>query len=77
MLEKWTGDLVGKMHTYRVTFDDVAKEIGVTKAYISMILNGNRTPANAQTRLEAAVDAIISRRTAANVYDQKGDVEDG
>lgn len=62
MLEKWTGRLVGKMHNYGVTHSEVAAELGVTKAYISMILNGSRKPPDARARLEAAVDAIITRR---------------
>lgn len=33
MLEKWTGDLIGKMHNSKVTYDEVAAELGCTKAY--------------------------------------------
>lgn len=62
MPEKWTGELIGKMHNNRVNYDEVAAEMGVTKAYISMILNGSRNPEGAQQRMEAAVDAIIARR---------------
>lgn len=36
--EKWTGRLVGKMHCNRVTYDELAEELGVTKAYVSLIL---------------------------------------
>lgn len=62
MPEKWTGELVGKMHNNRITYDRLAAELGVTKAYISMILNGNRKPDGAKERLEAAVDTIIANR---------------
>lgn len=62
MPEKWTGRLIGKMHNEGVTYDDVAAEMGVTKSYISMILNGARKPDGARSRLEGAVDAIIARR---------------
>ena len=61
MREQWTGDLVGKMHITCVTYDDLAAEMGVTKAYISMILNGSRKPAGIQERMEAALEAIIAR----------------
>lgn len=63
--EKWTGRLIGKMHNEKVTYEDIAAEIGTTKAYVSMILNGRRNPANARERLEAAVDAIVQRRKEA------------
>jgi transcriptional regulator with XRE-family HTH domain len=62
MPEKWTGELIGKMHNNRINYDEIAAEMGVTKAYISMILNGSRNPEGAQERMEKAVDAIIARR---------------
>jgi predicted transcriptional regulator len=54
------------MHNNGVTNADVAEELGVTKAYVSMILNGARKPKDAKRRLEAAVDAIIDRRNSTN-----------
>lgn len=60
--EEWTGNLVGRMHNAYVTNDDIAVELGVTKAYVSMILNGARKPAGIQERMEAAFEAIVGRR---------------
>lgn len=62
MPEKWTGNLIGKMHNEKITYDEVAAELGVTKAYVSMLLNGTRKPPNIQKRMEAAVNSIIQRR---------------
>lgn len=62
MVEKWTGRLIGKMHNERITYEELAKEAGYGKAYISLILNGKRKPTWAREKLEAAVDAIIQRR---------------
>lgn len=62
MIEKWTGRLIGKMHNNGVSMADLATELGVTKAYISMILNGARKPPGARERLEAAVTEIIKKR---------------
>lgn len=62
MPKAWTGKLVGKMHTHKVSYEDVAAELGVTKSYISMILNSKREPDGAKERLEAAVNAIIQKR---------------
>lgn len=61
MPEKWTVRLVGKMHNERITYEQLANEMGVNKAYISMILNGKRKPPNIQKRMEAALEAIIKR----------------
>lgn len=62
MPEKWTGRLVGRMHNERVTYDDMAAELGVTKSYVSMILNGTRNPAGIRDRMEAAFDAVLEKR---------------
>lgn len=62
MPEKWTGELIGKMHNERINRKEVAEELGVTKSYVSMILNGNRSIPGMQERMEAAVAAIIDRR---------------
>ena len=61
MPEKWTGRLIGRMHNERITYEQLANELGVNKAYISMILNGKRKPPNIQKRMEAALKAIIKR----------------
>ena len=70
MIEKWTGRLIGKMHNHGVSMADLATELGVTKAYISMILNGARKPPGARERLEAAVTEIIKKR-------KEGDLQSG
>lgn len=61
MPEKWTGRLIGRMHNKRITYEQLANEMGVNKAYISMILNGKRKPLNIQKRMETALEAIIKR----------------
>lgn len=65
MPEKWTGRLIGKMHNHNVTYEELATELGVTKPYVGMILNGQRKPKGARERMEAAVDAIIERKKGA------------
>lgn len=61
-IPKWTGHLVGKMHNYSITNIDLASELGYDKNYISMVLNGKKTPKGARERFEAAVDEIIKRK---------------
>ena len=62
MLEKWTGDLVGKMHNAEISCSDLAKVLDVSLGYVSMILNGKRTPPNIQQRMEEAVDSLIRKK---------------
>lgn len=62
MPEKWTGKVVGKMHVEEITNKDIAKEMGVTPAYVSMILNSSRSPAWAKERVTKALEAVIEKR---------------
>lgn len=64
MPEAWTGDLIGRMHNERVTYDDLAAEMGVGKSYLSMIFNGARKPAGAEQRLNNAFNAVLAKRKA-------------
>lgn len=66
MLQAWTGRAIGKMHNNRITYSDVAAELGVSVAYVSMILNGARSPKDGRERIESAVAAIIARRAERN-----------
>lgn len=63
MPEKWTGILVGRMHNKKVTQEDLAKRLGVTKAYVSMVLNGARNPVGAKERFESAFIETIRERS--------------
>ncbi len=60
MPKKWTGDLVGLMHTHRISFSALAEKLGVTNRYVSMVINGHRDPAGAEERFTAAVNELIS-----------------
>lgn len=61
MPEKWTGELLCKMHNNCISRADIANELGCSKAYVTMLLNGAKKSPTAEARLNAAVDAIIER----------------
>lgn len=42
MREKWTGDLVGRMHNAEIKNVDLARELGVGKSYISITCTWQR-----------------------------------
>ena len=62
MPKKWTGDLVGLMHNYRISIQMLADELGVTNRYVSMVLNGHREPTGAEQKFREAVNRIIERK---------------
>lgn len=62
MPDAWTGVLVGKMHNKGVTYDELAAQLGVSKGYVSMVLNGARKPADARQRFNDAFTAIVESK---------------
>lgn len=60
MPKDWTGDLVGLMHTHKISKQQLAAHIGVSREYVSAILNGHREPKGAEEKMKAAVEEIIS-----------------
>jgi transcriptional regulator with XRE-family HTH domain len=62
MLAQWIGDFVGRMHQHKVTITQISREMGVTREYLSMILNGHREPKNIEKRLCDALDSVIAKK---------------
>lgn len=66
MPAQWTGRLIGEMHTNNVKHYELAEEAGLHLKYMSQILNGHRTPKDAEEKLFSALHRILERRSAAN-----------
>ena len=62
MPKEWTGELVGLMHDARITGLQLAKHMGLTNRYVSMILNKKRNPPGAEQRFKQALTEIIAER---------------
>ena len=56
--EAWTGEIVGLLHINGLTQADLAEEMGVTKEYISMLLNGKKSASGAEERMKAAIQKL-------------------
>lgn len=61
-MEHWIGEAVGKMHINKITQSQLANKMGVTNDYVWMILNGKKTPKDAESRIMTAINDIISER---------------
>lgn len=61
MTKEWTGRIVGLLHTHRITQAELAREMGVTAQYVSMVLNKKKTPKGIEERMEAAICSIAER----------------
>lgn len=64
LTKKWTGNLVGLMHDHKISKTQLAERLGVTREYVSMVLNEHREPAGAEERFRAAVNEIITEASA-------------
>lgn len=62
MIEKWTGQLIGKMHNNGIKQIELADKLGFTNAYVGMILRGERKPPNIRKRMESALDELIKAK---------------
>lgn len=62
MPEAWTGRLIGRMHNNCITLDELAKHLGWTKGYCSLILHSQRKPAGAREKMEIAVNELIKEK---------------
>jgi transcriptional regulator with XRE-family HTH domain len=60
MPEKWTGALIGKMHNNGIKQVELAEKLGLTNAYVGMILRGERKPPNIRQKMENALVELIS-----------------
>lgn len=61
MPEKWTAELIGDMHLAHVTAKELAAEVGWHPKYLSVVLNGHRTPKGAERQLRDAFQRIVNR----------------
>lgn len=59
---EWTGDAVKVMHLYGISRKDVADELGVTNAYISLVLNGREVKPKTKDRIEKAIYKLAVAR---------------
>lgn len=62
MIAQWIAGAVGKMHIHRIENRELASKMGFTPQYVSMVLNGKKTPKNAESRFCQAIDELISER---------------
>lgn len=62
MPEEWTGEIVGSLHTNRITAKELAEKMGWHPKYLSQVLNGRDKPKGAEEKVRGALAAIIEER---------------
>lgn len=66
MPAQWTGNLVGRMHNNRISNRELADKLSVSNKWVSMVLNGHRSPKDAEQRFNAALDELIKEKEEDN-----------
>lgn len=59
----WAGSVVGMLYIYGITQTALAEKLGWSRRYLSMVLHGDRTPKNAEKRVNAALNELMRDRT--------------
>lgn len=61
-MEKWTGDIVKKMHLYDIKQSEIAEKIGCSREIVCKTLRGKHSMSNGKERFTSAINAIIADR---------------
>ena len=61
-MESWIAEAIGLMHINKITQKDLAKHLGYTEQYISMIFNGKKTPEGAKEKIMPAIKQLAESR---------------
>lgn len=59
MPETWTSEIVAEIHLHRITQKKLAEALSWTPVYLNMVLNGKRSPKNAESSVRSAMEKII------------------
>lgn len=60
MAAQWTGEVIGQMHLGNVTMKALAAEVGWHPKYLSAVMNGHRSPKDAEEKVRAALNRLLS-----------------
>lgn len=58
----WTGDVVRDLHLNDIAINELAGAMGISREWVSQVLNGKKTPAGAEERFRKRVAEIIRER---------------
>ena len=60
--EKWTGNIVKKMHLNGINQSQISEEMGVSREIVCKTLSGKYQMKNAEERFTAAINSILAKR---------------
>ena len=63
MPEAWTGDVIGAMHVNRISYQELADELGWNVKYLSAVMNGKRNPVEAEAKVKSALENVLKGKS--------------
>lgn len=63
MPEQWTAEIIGEMHLNCITAKQLSAQLGYNPKYVSTVLNGHRTPKNAEKVFRNALNELIQEKS--------------
>lgn len=60
----WQAEIWALMKANKIGRSDLAEAANITPEYLSMVLNGKRTPAGAEAKLRAALQQLLGEKEA-------------
>ena len=64
MPDPWTGDVVGRCHVAGITLRQLASRCGITAAYLSTVLAGQKGNAGTREKIMAALSEMEAEASA-------------
>lgn len=62
MPAQWTAELLGEMHLHRITAIQLSKKLGMNPKYVSAVMNGRRSPKEAEVKFKTALAELINEK---------------
>lgn len=59
MPQRWAADIVAQLFMHGIEAQELAKKIGWHPKYLSVVLNGHRTPKGAEQKIVNALNKLI------------------
>ncbi len=62
MPAQWTGELIGRMHLANITRKQLAEQLNLHPKYVIAILNGDKSPKDAEEKFNNALEELIREK---------------
>lgn len=66
MAAQWNSEFAGKLRSSNIKQIELAAHLGYSPEYVSAVLNGKRTPKNAESKFKEALNQLLVEKQELN-----------